>query len=1110
MSDESTPGDDAIEDPSIAEGIECSVSVAGDYQDEDHDDSEDEEEEEPLLKYQRLAGAIPKLLDDNVAQGGLGDRVSCVAVHSKYLLMGTFDGSLLQLDFEGNILRRMDQHRDKVTGLSIDLDGEVFASCSDDGRVVIYQNFVGTPSVERQGAAETKPSIHNFYHPLKAVQLDPNYSRYREKVFVSGGKSGKLVIKKKGWFSSNETEIHRGEGEISSIAWRDRFIAWTNEAGVKIYDYIQEQRIAYIDRPDGAPPPDECRCHMVWENDKTLLIAWADSVKVVQIRERTKEELLFDPNALPRCAEFIYLYEFPGLTICGIAPFGNEYLALLTVMRPDMIQSTQATGSDDDDEVFLDQEQSSDGNDDGHLHGQRSLGHEPRNGVDGSDYMDEIGRPELRVIGRLDGEDVSIEALPVTGFETNKETDYALNSNHELVVGVGGKPILYIASPKDVVVARPRDAEDHVGWALRIGDFERALELAEQAEVETARAIELGESKEEIAHKSLRSYTLRGLQDKLLGFLLSEGEYKKAAALLPRLVDSDRDRWLQWATKFQNYQMLSSLAGYLPIRNPQLPAVVYESVLYELLKKRSYDPFVRIVRQWQTLLYNHAKAELYLKDMNMGGGENVSVEHKNVTLVATSLLNVTNSATESVKRLSQQRELIKIQPLYNVKEVIERVNSVVSEEKSKNDGRTPPALRDALAELYAADGQYNMAMREYLEGNTLGGDQPGEEVVEIDKDRSEYIFAMIERHGLLGSLQDKIQSLVALDTDRTVALLVSAVSQEFGSDDHNASAATQIAQIVYQLGGHRDGSLATNMNLEPLHKFLHHLSTRRKEQYNDEKMAQFQNMQVRLYARYDQNALREFLETSNFYSLEDAFQVCENNKPKPLYREMVFILGRMGGYENIQKALGIIIDKLRSVKFAIEFVAREGGDELWNDLVKRCENDRELVGDLLESAGAHNVDPIHIIQNMPPEMEIVGLSKKLETLYGDIRLQLELRKGCNDILKSDVVNLFKTLYRRRKRAVLVESGSTSGSSNCGICHRDLRTVVETGTDIPNRNIPPKLIVFGSGHSYHFECIEASAKMLPFDDVRDESLRLDDLKRSKTRHSLIFARSSLLI
>jgi hypothetical protein len=63
-----------------------------------------------------------------------------------------------------------------------------------------------------------------------------------------------------------------------------RLVAWANEKGVKIYDTEAEKFITYIDRPKKSPRPDMYRCNLCWEDDTTLLIGWADSIKIGKVK----------------------------------------------------------------------------------------------------------------------------------------------------------------------------------------------------------------------------------------------------------------------------------------------------------------------------------------------------------------------------------------------------------------------------------------------------------------------------------------------------------------------------------------------------------------------------------------------------------------------------------------------------------------------------------------------------------------------------------------------------------------------------------------------------------------------------------------------------------
>jgi hypothetical protein len=61
---------------------------------DDDDDEGDEEEEEPRLKYQRLGGSVPSLLSS--------DAASCLTIAERIIVLGTHDGSVHLLDFQGN------------------------------------------------------------------------------------------------------------------------------------------------------------------------------------------------------------------------------------------------------------------------------------------------------------------------------------------------------------------------------------------------------------------------------------------------------------------------------------------------------------------------------------------------------------------------------------------------------------------------------------------------------------------------------------------------------------------------------------------------------------------------------------------------------------------------------------------------------------------------------------------------------------------------------------------------------------------------------------------------------------------------------------------------
>lgn len=88
----------------------------------------------------------------------------------------------------------------------------------------------------------------------------------------------------------------------------------------------------------------------------------------------------------------------------------------------------------------------------------------------------EAQRPELRII-TSEGEELSSDALTMAGFARYGCSDYAL------VPSVVDNAF-YVVAPTDLVVARPRDASDHVAWLIEHQRYRDALKAVERLGVE--------------------------------------------------------------------------------------------------------------------------------------------------------------------------------------------------------------------------------------------------------------------------------------------------------------------------------------------------------------------------------------------------------------------------------------------------------------------------------------------------------------------------------------------------------------------------------------------------------------------------------------------------
>lgn len=261
---------------------------------------------------------------------------------------------------------------------------------------------------------------YNYKRPVKSVALDPDYARKKTRQFVSGGMAEQLIMSEKGWLGNKDIVLHANEGPIYAIQWRNNFIAWANDTGVKIYDTTTNVRITYIDRPEGSPRADLYKCRMCWKNDTTLLIGWADTVKVAVIKPK--------PNPMQgqpsHFVEITTIFQTDYM-ISGIAPF-NDTLMLLSYILEDEVEDESNMG-------------------------RKRL----------------AAKPELHIIN-ADNEEISADVLALHGYEHYQANDYVLEFLME-------EDMFYVMGPKDLIAARSRDEDDHIEWLLEHEKFGEAL-----------------------------------------------------------------------------------------------------------------------------------------------------------------------------------------------------------------------------------------------------------------------------------------------------------------------------------------------------------------------------------------------------------------------------------------------------------------------------------------------------------------------------------------------------------------------------------------------------------------------------------------------------------
>ncbi|KAK6144309.1 hypothetical protein DH2020_021129 [Rehmannia glutinosa] len=149
----------------------------------------------------------------------------------------------------------------------------------------------------------------------------------------------------------------------------------------------------------------------------------------------------------------------------------------------------------------------------------------------------------------------------------------------------GDEPLYYIVSPKDVVIAKPRDTEDHISWLLQHGWHEKALA-----------AVEAGQGRSELIDEVGSRY---------LDHLIVERKYAEAASLCPKLLRGSAAAWERWVFHFAHLRQLPVLVPYIPTENPRLRDTAYEVALVALATNTSFHKdLLTIVKTWPPVIYS--------------------------------------------------------------------------------------------------------------------------------------------------------------------------------------------------------------------------------------------------------------------------------------------------------------------------------------------------------------------------------------------------------------------------------------------------------------------------------------------------------------------------
>ncbi|KAE9414964.1 hypothetical protein Angca_003599, partial [Angiostrongylus cantonensis] len=344
---------------------------------------------------------------------------------------------------------------------------------------------------------------------------------------------------------------------------------------------------------------------------------------------------------------------------------------------------------------------------------------------------------------------------------------------------------------------------------------------------------------------------------------------------------------------------------------------------------------------------------------------------------------------------------------------LRRIQELVTNQSESNPLPQKDEIRlyHALAHLYVYEGKFDSAIKIYM---SL---------------RDQQIFAVIDKYQLFEHVKDQISELMLINTDLALRLLL--------DNEDSVPASLVMAKIARQ----------PRLQMAYLTKLL-----------NKNEGAEFADLAVRLYAEYDRKKLMPFLRKNENYHISRALEVC---RQKNFIEEMILLLGKSGNHVD---ALNLMVKKYNQLDKAIEYCKEHDDIDLWERLIDEVIKTPVHVAHLLNHAGS-SVDPLRVIQMIPPTMSVPGLRDALVKILRDYAARVELQRGCHEATRSDVRILLSTYLRLQALSVAV-----SPRKQCSICGcLAFLGLEKRGSE---------LRVFSCGHVAHsLCCLEEERKML---------------------------------
>ncbi|GAB7351365.1 hypothetical protein MBLNU459_g2048t1 [Dothideomycetes sp. NU459] len=1034
------------------------------------------------------------------------------------------------------------------------------ASASIDGHVCVSA-LVDTKDV----------TLRNFARPVQAVALSPEFKA--DRTYISGGLAGNLILTvggkagvsadantnsaaaaASGWLGSiglgqntgRDTVLHSGEGSISTIKFSHtaKFVAWVNEQGIKIMrSHLKLEsadsdsawkRIAHVDRPnrkgwedmagvwkgriewiddnaleteEDSPRPPNGEDHPKSQTPTSrkkrpekLLVGWGDTAWLLHVHSGGAGVGKHVGERSVGSADIVHKLTFDDCVVSGLSLYTPSLLAVLAYRTRD----------DDDNPI------------------SSSLQNTPKRG---RHHRQSGLQPELRLINVASGEEVDVDTLTMSRFESLSAADYQMGT-------------LYVPLPQRPVPAH-RGTFEGFGAGLWDASTNATRLLGSSASIlSTASSDENGKSSTrsplpgsagnarvmapsrkpsdtnpflsrtglKILIQSPYDCVLaikRELSDHL-SWLLERQQYGNAWDLIndhPTVIAPSTDRQSMPSSPSSPSKAQTSLADFFADESAsqstfsagksQNSAVAKEKRrvgdlwLQQLVAKEDWATAGKVAGK---VLGTSSRWEYWVMAFAQAGRFDEITPFIPSTDIKPALPSFVYEVVlghyigHDRPRFSEL--LDKWDPeLFDINSVRTAIEDKlqsgdVSETTVEDDeqGRDWRILLDGLAKLHLADGRPRDALR-----------------CHIRLQNADAAMALIRDYHLGDAISDDIPGLLMLRVSKDQMKTASIEDLEEASsevvhllvDEAYTGVVrpdTVVSQLVHEDATYRpflffyfrclwQGPSAKDQDIVSRADRLKY------SQQTEEGRLSIDNygdLAVSLFADYDRDLLMDFLRSSDSYTYEQASHICEEKHYIP---ELVYLLSKTGQTKN---ALFLIIRELEDVSQAISFT-KENPD-LWDDLLDYSMSKPNFIRALLEEVGT-SINPITLVRRIPNGLEIEGLREGIGKMIREYEIQHSISDGVAKVLRGEVGTGMDALRAGQKKAVKFDVAHEStgeveifvepvqgpdgsgGVESAAEYDQDLKPGHCVGCkDVFDQDEKETLVGFACGHVFHLSCL----------------------------------------